>query len=186
MKCLPQTYRGNSNKLMRAALACFLVATTVFQPTRATSGKGTATLTVTIIVPSVSQINADRSEITFDFDNFRKGAASQTQTIVYKVETNALKETNDVVRIALESELDGIEIIAMPGPFSNEGSESTAVLAPKGARPFKDSGEIALMDKIGDSQVVMGTFPITYRGVLTKDKDRGSFTTKVLVSLAGG
>ena len=142
---------------------------------------------VTISVPSYLFIDSDQKNLDLSFSDYKSGAESNAQTVVYTVRGNGLTQSEGAP--AVTAKLDGpfpdIDFKAKVGPYTKEGgnAELGAVSADFVTINESDVPLAKKANSLGDGKLLRGQIAMTYKAVATSSLTSGEHSRQLTVTL---
>jgi len=140
---------------------------------------------VTVNVPKINQLIADRIQFSLDFQDNTSGSKTNTETVSYQVKANSVQRSDSVVQVKATSSLNGVQLNADPGNYSKEGGNATLVEASPGFIPIGEEWTPLFNKTVdtGDGEVLRGTFTVNYRADALQDLPEGQTQVELTVTL---
>ena len=170
--------------------AVLLFSLTVAGPA-ASENDPQVTHTVHIVVPSAElSIAEDVGNFTLTFSDSKEGSLTDSRVINYHVQGNTFPPAPLAGMISASSSagVEGIQLQADTGAFTNGGSEGNIILSesaagfqPVGASPVPLANKEATSG--GQARVLNGTLPVTWRAEATHDLQAGDQSVTLTVTL---
>ena len=149
----------------------------------------THSVQIIVVNPGLS-ISDDTGDFSLTFDRGSRGAGSSTQVVNYKVFGNGLPSSalDGVVTAKINNPLQGIELQADVGGFTNQGTPGNIELHEHvGGFQEVSVQPVPLADKAAttgtQAKVLNGTLPVTWKATAVKDLPAGQYPVVLTVTL---
>ena len=142
---------------------------------------------VTISVPSYLFIDSDQKDLNLSFADYKSGAESSAQAVVYTVRGNGLTQSEGAPAVSarLDSDFPDMDFKVKVGPYTKEGGNAE-LSAVSGDFVTLSESDIPLAKKAntqGDGKLLRGQIAMTYKAVATSPLTSGEYSRQLTVTL---
>ncbi len=173
-------------KLFFIGICLILLLGGFAKPCGARTAEISRSVTVVVVEPMLS-LKEDTGDFSLAFKEGAAGTTSTAQSVEYRLHGNTLSSSafDGVVSAKLSNTLEGIEVQADVGVFTNQGTPGNIELK-EHAAGFQtvDTVPVPLADKQSTrTTVVNGQLPITWKATATQNLPSGSQSSILTLTL---
>ena len=168
-------------------LILIYIAIIIICPNLSYSSSETSSNRITIEVPPYLFINSDQRDLRLTFSDYKTGAESNTETVVYTVMGNNMTQSDGAPAVIarLDGSFPAIDFKARVGAYLKQGGNMELGAISSDFVSIGDS-ETPLARKAnssGDGKLLRGQIEVSYKAVATVPLTAGQYSQQLTLTL---